>query len=51
MLSNNELMLFHGTNKLFDEVDLEKSKNKRDFGKGFYPIASSRNTPTYTSLR
>lgn len=36
MLSNNELMLFHGTNQLFDEVDLEKSKNKRDFGKGFY---------------
>lgn len=24
MLSNNELMLFHGTNKLFNEVDLEK---------------------------
>ncbi|EHI99040.1 hypothetical protein CDLVIII_2388 [Clostridium sp. DL-VIII] len=36
MLSNNELMLFHGTNQLFYEVDLEKSKNKRDFGKGFY---------------
>ena len=36
MLSNNELMLFHGTNKLFDEVDLEKSKNKRDFGDGIY---------------
>lgn len=36
MLSNNELILFHGTNQLFYEVDLEKSKNKRDFGKGFY---------------
>ena len=36
MLSNNELMLFHGTNILFNVVDLEKSKNKRDFGKGFY---------------
>jgi len=41
MLSNNKLMLFRGTNKLFDEVELEKSKNKRDFGKGFYLIASS----------
>ncbi|MFW2488772.1 DUF3990 domain-containing protein [Clostridium chromiireducens] len=36
MLSNNELMLFHGTNELFDAIDLGKSKNKRDFGKGFY---------------
>ncbi len=38
MLSNNELMLFNGTNKLFNEVDLEKSKNKRDFRKRFYTI-------------
>lgn len=36
MLSNNELILFHGTNKLFEEVNLEQSRNKRDFGKGFY---------------
>ncbi|OOM07231.1 DUF3990 domain-containing protein [Clostridium saccharobutylicum] len=35
MLSNNELILFHGTNQLFGGVNLEKSKNKRDFGKGF----------------
>lgn len=34
MPSNNELILFHGTNQLFDEADLEKSKNKRDFWKG-----------------
>ncbi|MBU3209671.1 DUF3990 domain-containing protein [Clostridium algidicarnis] len=36
MLSNNELLLFHGTNQLFDNIDLNKSKDKRDFGKGFY---------------
>ena len=30
------LILYHGSNKDFDEVDLLKSKDKRDFGKGFY---------------
>jgi hypothetical protein len=38
MLINNELLLFHGTNKLFDNIDLNKSKDKRDFGKGFYTL-------------
>ncbi|WP_105177100.1 DUF3990 domain-containing protein [Clostridium cagae] len=36
MLTNNELVLFHGTNTVFDEIDLKSSKDKRDFGKGFY---------------
>lgn len=36
MLINNEIILFHGTNILFEEIKLNKSKNKRDFGKGFY---------------
>ena len=30
------LTLYHGSNYLFDEVDLSKSKDKRDFGRGFY---------------
>jgi len=30
------MMLFHGSNQEFDCVDLSKSKDKRDFGKGFY---------------
>ncbi len=30
------MKLFHGTNKKFYEIDLMKSKDKRDFGKGFY---------------
>jgi hypothetical protein len=31
-----ELILYHGSNKNFDTVDLSKSKDKRDFGMGFY---------------
>ena len=31
-----KLILFHGSNCNFDKVDLSKSKDKRDFGKGFY---------------
>lgn len=32
----NELILYHGTNVLFNQVDLNHSKDKRDFGRGFY---------------
>lgn len=31
-----ELVLYHGSNVAFDSVDLRKSHNRRDFGKGFY---------------
>ncbi len=31
-----KIMLYHGSNEKFDEIDLMKSKDKRDFGKGFY---------------
>ena len=31
-----KLILYHGSNCDFDEVDISKSKDKRDFGKGFY---------------
>jgi hypothetical protein len=30
------MRLYHGTNHNFTTVDLSKSKDKRDFGKGFY---------------
>ena len=30
------LILYHGTNQNFDKIDLSKSKDKRDFGRGFY---------------
>ena len=33
---NNELILFHGTTSDFNKVVLGKSRNRRDFGKGFY---------------
>lgn len=33
---SHRLIVFHGTTKLFDKIDLTKSHNRRDFGKGFY---------------
>ena len=30
------MILFHGSNQDFNIVDLSKSKDRRDFGKGFY---------------
>jgi len=30
------MILYHGSNQSFNNVDLAKSKDKRDFGKGFY---------------
>ncbi|MGN0356584.1 MAG: DUF3990 domain-containing protein [Blautia sp.] len=33
---SKELILYHGTCYEFKEIDLRKSHNRRDFGKGFY---------------
>ena len=30
------LTLYHGSNHYFDKIDLSMSKDKRDFGRGFY---------------
>lgn len=30
------MILYHGSNCLFENIDLSKSRDKRDFGKGFY---------------
>ncbi|MBQ4507581.1 MAG: DUF3990 domain-containing protein [Paludibacteraceae bacterium] len=30
------MILYHGTNKAFDVIDLTKSKPNKDFGQGFY---------------
>ncbi|MDR0321123.1 MAG: DUF3990 domain-containing protein [Treponema sp.] len=30
------LILYHGSNQNFDTVDLSKSKDRRDFGRGFW---------------
>ena len=32
----HQLIVFHGTTKMFDKIDLSKSHNRRDFGRGFY---------------
>ncbi len=32
----SELLIFHGSNIAFDKIDLRKSHNRRDFGRGFY---------------
>jgi len=31
-----KVILYHGSNQNFDTIDLSKSKDNRDFGKGFY---------------
>lgn len=33
---SHTLAVFHGTTKLFEQIDLRKSHNRRDFGMGFY---------------
>ena len=33
---SSTLVVFHGSNISFDKIDLNKSHNRRDFGKGFY---------------
>ena len=30
------MKLYHGTNKIFEAIDLKKSKPNKDFGRGFY---------------
>ena len=30
------MILYHGSNMIIEEIDLEKSKPNKDFGKGFY---------------
>ncbi len=35
------MILYHGSNILFDKIDLSKSKPNKDFGKGFY-LSESR---------
>ena len=33
---SNELVLYHGSCSYFETIDLDKSHNRRDFGRGFY---------------
>lgn len=34
--TKDNLILYHGSDSLFENIDLSKSQNRRDFGKGFY---------------
>ena len=34
--NSKELIVYHGTGAEFNQIDLSKSHNRRDFGKGFY---------------
>ena len=36
-----KIILYHGTDSLFDVIDLSKSKERRDFGVGFYTTTIS----------
>jgi len=38
---NDSYLLYHGSNKIIEVIDLEKGRSKLDFGKGFY-LTSSR---------
>ncbi|MBQ4508162.1 MAG: DUF3990 domain-containing protein [Paludibacteraceae bacterium] len=38
------MILYHGTNKAFDTIDLTKSKPNKDFGQGFYLSREYRHT-------
>ena len=35
-MESKSIVVYHGTNLTFEKVNLEKSKDKRDFGIGFY---------------
>ena len=36
-----KMMVYHGTDCLFDQIDLSKSIGRRDFGEGFYTTTIS----------
>ena len=33
---NFSMILYHGTNVDFDEIEIKKTRNYKDFGQGFY---------------
>ena len=43
----NGLILYHGSCYEFDEIDLRKSHNRRDFGKGFYLTSSKEQAESF----
>lgn len=49
--SNNELVVFHGSCFRFDKIDLKKSHNWRDFGKGFYTTVLQKQSENWAFHR
>lgn len=45
----DKLILYHGTDCLFDAIDLSVSKNNRDFGRGFYTTTISSQAESWAS--
>jgi hypothetical protein len=43
-----KIRLFHGSNMEFSVVDLLKSKDKRDFGRGFYTTTIKKQAEEWT---
>ncbi|GHV11531.1 hypothetical protein AGMMS49938_02360 [Fibrobacterales bacterium] len=44
------MILYHGSNVLFNKVDLSLSKNKRDFGKGFYTTVLKKQAKDWAQI-
>ena len=43
------MKLYHGSNSLFEEISLAKSRDKRDFGRGFYTTTIRRQAELWAS--
>lgn len=45
------MTLYHGTDCLFDEIDLSKCENNRDFGTGFYTTTISAQAESWARTK
>lgn len=46
-----KIIVYHGTDCLFDEIDLSKSKQRRDFGIGFYTTTIAAQAESWAKSR
>ncbi len=44
------MILYHGSNRLITNIDLSKSKDFKDFGRGFYLTMPTSMTMTLSSV-
>ena len=45
----SSIVVYHGTDCLFDKINLAKSRDKRDFGKGFYTTTISTQAESWAT--